>query len=274
MDHTTGLKPPHHLSFEGNIAENWKQFKQLFEIFMIASGYKEKTSEVRAAIFLNIVGEEAIEKFNTFDLSDADRKDAEKVMKAMEDYCMPKSNESVDRHIFFNRKQNQGESFDEFLTSVKKLSSTCNFGDLKDSLIRDRIVSGIFYKNLKDRLLREDNLTLEKCIKMCKTSELAEHQIKTMNPENKIDVVKNKGFGYNKNANKFNKSKECENSRFYGNNKSNKSTNSKASNNTNVFCGRCGKSHFKFSCPAYGKTCLRCKKQNHFSKMCKSAKRN
>lgn len=272
---TTGLKPPHHLSFEGNIAENWKQFKQLFEIFMIASGYKEKTSEVRAAIFLNIVGEEAIEKFNTFDLSDAERKDAEKVMKAMEDYCMPKSNESVDRHIFFNRKQNPGESFDEFLTSVKKLSSTCNFGDLKDSLIRDRIVSGIFDKNLKDRLLREDNLTLEKCIKMCKTSELAEHQIKTMNPENKIDAVKNKGFVYNKNASKFNKSKEYDNSRFYGNKKPNKSTNSKPSNTTNVFCGRCGKSHFNFSCPAYGKTCIRCKKQNHFAKMCKSAnKRN
>ena len=35
-------------------------------------------------------------------------------------------------------------------------------------------------------------------------------------------------------------------------------------------CGRCGKTHAKDSCPAMGKTCLKCKKANNFANMCKT----
>ena len=35
-------------------------------------------------------------------------------------------------------------------------------------------------------------------------------------------------------------------------------------------CGRYGKTHAKDSCPAMGKTCLKCKKANHFANMCKT----
>ena len=35
-------------------------------------------------------------------------------------------------------------------------------------------------------------------------------------------------------------------------------------------CGRCGKTHAKDSCPSMGKTCLKCKKANHFANMCKT----
>ena len=35
-------------------------------------------------------------------------------------------------------------------------------------------------------------------------------------------------------------------------------------------CGRCRKIHAKNSCPAMGKTCLKCKKANHFANMCKT----
>ena len=35
-------------------------------------------------------------------------------------------------------------------------------------------------------------------------------------------------------------------------------------------CGRCGRTHAKDSCPAMGKTCLKCKKANHFANMCKT----
>ena len=35
-------------------------------------------------------------------------------------------------------------------------------------------------------------------------------------------------------------------------------------------CGRCRKTHTKDSCPAMGKTCLKCQKANHFANMCKT----
>ena len=37
-----------------------------------------------------------------------------------------------------------------------------------------------------------------------------------------------------------------------------------------IFCGKCGYDHVKQQCPAYGKRCNRCKKLNHFQKMCKA----
>lgn len=33
-------------------------------------------------------------------------------------------------------------------------------------------------------------------------------------------------------------------------------------------CSRCGTSHRRFECPAYGKTCLKCSRMNHYARMC------
>lgn len=65
------LKPPKSMSFDGNISENWKRWKQLFELYMKASGGSEKGDEVKVALSFHVLGEEAIEKFNTFTFTDA-----------------------------------------------------------------------------------------------------------------------------------------------------------------------------------------------------------
>ena len=40
--------------------------------------------------------------------------------------------------------------------------------------------------------------------------------------------------------------------------------------NNGQHCGKCGKSHERGNCPAYGKTCNRCKGINHFKAVCRS----
>lgn len=101
-----------------------------------------------------------LRKYSTFDLPEEDQENLTKVIAVSENYCTPKCNESVDHHIFFTRSQQVSKSFDEFLILVQKLSLTSGFGELKDSLIRDRIISSIIDKKLKDRLLHECDLTL------------------------------------------------------------------------------------------------------------------
>ena len=44
----------------------------------------------------------------------------------------------------------------------------------------------------------------------------------------------------------------------------------RSANNT---CRNCGSHHAPRSCPAYGKQCLNCKKQNHFAKCCRQSKK-
>jgi hypothetical protein len=140
------------LSFEGNVSENWKNWKQRFELYMIASGAVEKPSDVKVAILLHVLGEEAIEKYNTFNLSEEESKNYDKVIKVFNVYCVPKINETVERHIFFSRFQKEGESFDNFFTDLKKLSLTCNFKELKDSLIWDWIIIGCFTRPLSVKI--------------------------------------------------------------------------------------------------------------------------
>ena len=60
------------------------------------------------------------------------------------------------------------------------MAATCEFGDLKDSLIHDRIVCGINSQAMKERLLREPDLSLSKATDMCRASEISKKQIKTL----------------------------------------------------------------------------------------------
>lgn len=164
--------------FEGNIAENWKKWKQKFNIYLIATGLDSEMEIRKVAVLLHVIGEEAIEKFNTFRLNEEDSKRVSKILDAFDHYCMLKTNESVDRHIFFTRSQQPGESFNLFLTELKGLSLPCGFDTLRDGLIRDRIISGIQDVSLKNRLLQENDLDLDKCIRICKAFELVQHNSK------------------------------------------------------------------------------------------------
>lgn len=276
------LKPPKPMSFEGNIAENWKKWKQLFELYMLATGANTKTSEVQEAILLHVLGEEAVEKFNTFTLTEEQKKEYATVITAWENYCVPRSNKSVERHIFFARNQKEGESFDTFLTDLKKLSASCGFGDLRDSLIKDRIISGINNKCLKDRLLREDTMTLEKCVKLCKTAELANEQLKTLEEDRSIHAIsreKKKQQKYKEGATSkkpnWKHQGESRTTRPYGKEARNttdeqQNSTSRRGNGNPGECQRCGLSHAPRNCPAYFKYCAICKLRGHFAKKCRN----
>ena len=66
---------PSALSFDGNTSENWRRFKQQFDICVTASRREKKDDAVRIAILLNFAGEDAIEVSSThFSLPKATRK--------------------------------------------------------------------------------------------------------------------------------------------------------------------------------------------------------
>jgi hypothetical protein len=50
-----GLRRPDPLSFEGNVAENWRHFEAEFDIFVQAA-YGDKDDRTKAYILLNLAG--------------------------------------------------------------------------------------------------------------------------------------------------------------------------------------------------------------------------
>lgn len=245
------------LTFDGNVKEKWCRWSQKFDLYLKASGLSEKSEDRQIAVLLNIIGDEALEKYNTSTLTEAQKKSVKETLKAFEDYCTPKANEAIERHIFNSRFQREGEDFMSFLTALKTLSSSCNFGTLCDSLVRDRIICGIRDLEVKTKLLKEDDLTLEKCISICKASELAELQMKTLESEEE------KIHGIKKYTNKYEKKKQ--------DNSKNQNVNTAIGSRTAAqqSCSRCGRVHQPRQCPAFNKDCNKCGKKNHFASMCR-----
>ncbi|UYV80685.1 K02A2.6-like [Cordylochernes scorpioides] len=236
---------PSELALHGNVAENWRRFKQRLMLYLEATEKATKPDKLKVAILLNFIGEEALEVFNTFHLKEDEAENFDLVINKFDDFCEPKKNVIFERFKFFSATQKDGESIDSFITELKGLSTSCEFESQKDSLIRDRIVYGIQDKALQERLLREPNLTLLKAIEMCKTDEISKQQIKIMqNNQNICQIRKYE----KKHSPKQNQESEKE-----------------------FKCQRCGKSYRAKNCPAWGKRCSKCKKINHFAAFCKSS---
>ena len=61
-----GLPPPEPLDLSGsNISENWTEFKQKFTNSEISTGINKKESATRVATLLIVIGNDAIDVFNT-----------------------------------------------------------------------------------------------------------------------------------------------------------------------------------------------------------------
>jgi len=90
---------------------------------------------VRVAHLLNVIGKDTQELYET--LTDKDRKNVTKVLEAFETRCVPVSNVIYERYIFNTHTQEAGESVDHFITVVIKLADHCQYGNLKDELIRE-----------------------------------------------------------------------------------------------------------------------------------------
>ena len=56
---------------------------------------------------------------------------------------------------------------DQYVLELRLIAKNCRFGNLEDQLIRDQIVCGTCSEDVRQQLLRVDNLTLEKAISIC-----------------------------------------------------------------------------------------------------------
>ncbi|KAG1661281.1 hypothetical protein GQR58_021516 [Nymphon striatum] len=240
--HASFIPFPPKLELDGNASSNWKKFCRVWENYEIASGLNEKELKLRTATFLTCVGPEALDVYDGFAFdSDADKQNIDKIIQKFEIFCVGKTNETFERYNFNMCKQNENDKFDAYVSKLRKLANTCNYGTLQDSLIRDRIVCGITDNTCRKRLLQEETLTLEKCINICRAVESTSLRLKSMTGDlntndiqAEIQVIHNKAKQVGK-----------------------------------LGCKYCGMNCVRGKCPAFGKKCNECGKLNHFASQCK-----
>ena len=187
------LKPPSGLQLTGNLAENWQKFKQRFDLYSVASGLKEKSEDVQASALLHMVGEDALEVYNTFEFTTAaDKMKVKPICEKFQEYCNPRKNVTFERYKFSTHVQGS-KGIELYITELKTLSQSCEFSTLCDSLIRDRIVYGITSSRLRERLLRETDLSLTKAIDICRATEVSKSQAQQLHVEQKQRKQSKKG---------------------------------------------------------------------------------
>ena len=103
-----------------------------------------------------------------------------------------KRNVIFERPKFNMRKQEPDEPVDAFITALYCLSEHCEFGTLRDELIRDRIVVGLQNVKLSEKLQMDSALTLQSAINSARQSESVKKQQETLRSRvpKQIDEVK------------------------------------------------------------------------------------
>ena len=101
-------------------------------------------------------------------------------------------NVSYERYVFFSRAQDSGESIDQYVTVLKRLCESCDFGTLRNYLIKDRIELGINNHETRGRLLREPDFTLEKALELVRAAEATEKHMIAINNDVTVHGIHNR----------------------------------------------------------------------------------
>lgn len=269
------VKKVNNLCLSGSLSDNWRRFKQNYDIFEEAAGIKTQPEKKRIASFLNTIGEDALELFNGFDMSEKDRQCYAKIQNAFEKHCTTKKRIVYERFNFFARRQSDEETLKSYLADLTKMAVACEFKDQEASLIRDQFVSGITDKALQaDLLLFEDDLNFDKIVELLELLSVAKHhyrkQVLTADliivneeslPNQPVAVTNDsdrsgKAYKEDKVVDTPNETPkeepEVQPAYYYGENP----------------CKRCNFKHKFRECPAFGKKCLKCFQLNHFANCC------
>ena len=263
-----------------------------FEEYVLAA-YGTVDNARKKAILKQMVGDELKKYIDT--LEENVTGDYTVLTTHLKEKFQHKQNETIERHIFNNMTQNDGELIDSFVIRLRQQAAKCNylipsvtrtfpvpnqpdqnidvpiqFTDITDDLIRDRVVCGILNQNVRTRLLRDKELTLESAISHVRAQELAEERNKALdgNPA-QVDSVKDRKRKLKRSS--LNKDSR-ENDRQ---NPQNSYSSKKVKTQKHDECGSCGYQHKPGhkNCPARGQTCNKCGGPNHFGKVCRSKRK-
>ena len=153
--------------------ELWPKWIRRFEHFGSASGLATKDGKVQVDTLLCAMGSDADDVMLSFHLTEEEACDYDKVKRKFDSHFVKKTNE---RAKFNTRCQEKDESIDTFVTALHNLAQHCDYKDLHDEMIRDRLVVGLRDAKLSERLQLDTDLTLETALIKARQSETVHQQ--------------------------------------------------------------------------------------------------
>ena len=249
--------PSFFLPCPGEPAVPFKTWIQIFQNYLVVINATGDAWPVarRRAVLLHCLGTEGQRIFYNLPNTGATYDTAVNALKA---HFNPKTNTVAERHAFRKRSQAPHESILQYVAALRDLVSTCDFGDSENEMIRDQLIENVCNSRIRERLLLEPELSLERALTLATQIESAAHQAKAITdthvaPVQAVQHTSNRrGRGVRTNF-------TC--------------ANAPVNQSTKRTCYRCGSdAHLAnaANCPAATATCRQYKKTGNFSKVCRS----
>ena len=231
-------------------AKEWNHWKRTFDNFIIECG---DTAPNKFRSVINFISHNVfdyVEDCTTFDT----------IITILEALYVKTPNVIFARHQLAMRQQQSGESLDEFLQNLHKLSKNCNFADVsvidyRTEMVRDSFISRLSSNYIRQRLLENTTLTLDAAYAQARSLDTAQKnpEVYTKNSQisSHVAATGELDSGNTTAASILPKSKrKC------------------------FFCGGPYVVGHRNSCPAVDAVCNNCHKEGQFAKVCQSKQRD
>ena len=160
------VKAPDEMDFSK--PELWIVWIKRFERYLSVTGANKKADKEKIDILCYVMGEKSEEILTQILPTLSENTKYDEVKEKFNGYFAPKKNVVFKRFKFNSRIQQADESIDTFVTALHTLAQTCDFGTLKDDLIRDRIVIGVRDVRTSERLQLKEDLHVKRKFRLKK----------------------------------------------------------------------------------------------------------
>lgn len=231
----------------------WIHWKRTFENFLLSN--REVSDEIKLQLLHNHIGPTIFAYIS--DCSGFN--DALHILDRI--YVKPE-NEIYARHSLANRRQQVGESVDQYLQVLKQMAKNCGFKAVsaeqnKNDYIRDAFIAGLLSAPIRQRLLENTSLQLEEAFNQARSLEMAQLHSGSFASNNIINAASS-GLS----------DITCIDGPTTVPDHVALSVKSGPDKRKCFFCGN--EPHPRYLCPALNATCRNCGRKGHYAKVCKS----
>lgn len=208
--------------------------------------------------------------YNIFCPKDPGEEVFDSIVKELDKYFCKPTNVFTERKLFYECKQADGESSQDFMLRLKRMAAKCNFkDDQRDMILRDKFITSLSSSKIFDRLCDEsDDVSLAKVLEIVRKYE-SKFEMKTM----EMDVHAVSSYKKNQLQQKKEVHNKVQSSK--GSNCKNGTSNNPRENGNERKkpCLHCGwTNHLAVNCKYKECICNTCGQKGHLSKICGNVK--
>ena len=128
--YNVSLQPPPPFNFSS--PDECPKWRRHFEQFRVASGLCKEDEERQVSTLLYCLGDDADDVLTSTNISGDNRKKYAEVLEKFDGHFKVQKNVIFERARFNARVQAEGESIEQYITSLYNLIEHCEYGTLRD----------------------------------------------------------------------------------------------------------------------------------------------